>query len=750
VTYKQPALPLLAAVAGGILLADVFEIGAWLFLAGGFVGFLILLWIYYRRVRWLTCLAGLVTLAMLSAFNLAFRYRTFPPGHIIHFVDDGRCYEICGRIDDWPDLKYNRTSLILGVDSLAHRGRAIKSSGRILINIQTETTRFQCGDRVRFSGRLYGIAGGSSSPRMDYRRYLNLKGVFAQAYLSHEYSLEVSRSAGSGFLSLIGSWRRYITDVFRRSLNPEEAALASGFLIGETRDIPRETYLQFKNSGTLHLLAVSGSNVALVLLVFVFFLRGSPLGRVTRTAILMVIVVVFMFLAFNQPSVVRAGLMASLILLGRFFQRKIDHNRIIATAALIILIFSPAQLFDIGFQLSFATAWGLILMVPRAVRCLAGIKSTWYYRFLVFPGLVCFIAQLVSLPLVAYYFQKVPALSIVSNLLIIPLVSIGVIGEVSLIPASLFHPLLGDFIGGWLNPVLSLVLCLVRWFGSGALSFPVGGLVGKPILVLYYVFLLLVLFAAGSARLRKVALVYFLVAANGLLVIGLVGRDQPNRLHCLPVSAGFVAVGEVVSPLVILSDLPAREYSITEEILLTFPVDREQYSLILLSNDYSTLREGVTLLKRRPPRAVYLPHSARNAFLDIVAYQGINLDTGGVSYFADDWSIEEIDATGWYLGGGWLVCRSDSATVVFAAGGSSGGGARPDVSVLKGAVFIKAVMTESDLDYLSGGDISPEGLVCCHWKGRPFSRDRPAAIFEMRQHGAVEVVMENGRVRIRN
>jgi len=191
-------------------------------------------------------------------------------------------------------------------------------------------------------------------------------------------------------------------------LGPVQFALASGFLIGETRDIPTEIYAMFRDSGTLHLLAVSGANVALVIVFFVWAMRPFSLGPGKRSVILLIVIAVFTGVSYGDPSVMRASIMAALVIGARMLGRPFDLNNIIATAALMILLISPAQLFEVGFQLSFVTAWGLVLVVPRVAAKLQTYHERIWYRWLALPLVVAFVAQVFSAPLIAFYFQRIP------------------------------------------------------------------------------------------------------------------------------------------------------------------------------------------------------------------------------------------------------------------------------------------------------------------------------------------------------
>jgi len=215
----------------------------------------------------------------------------------------------------------------------------------------------------------------------------------------------------------------------------------------------------------MHLLAVSGSNVALVLLVMVFLLRFFPMKRPVRLTVLLVIIVAFSHLSYNQPSVVRASLMAALILAAHFFYRRTDLNNIIAAAAAILIIYDPGNLFDIGFQLSFAVAWALILFLPQVNYLFESFKMRTPVRYVLLIASSSLIASLTAAPITSYYFGQTSLVTVFSNLVIVPLVSLAVIGIVILLLVNLALPAAAIVPGIVLDRLLNVTHYLVGWFG---------------------------------------------------------------------------------------------------------------------------------------------------------------------------------------------------------------------------------------------------------------------------------------------
>lgn len=464
--FRYPAVVLLACTVAGTLLGRELNPGLPLIviavvLAAGFLpyGFLRLPRHYF--VIPLALLTISVTL-----LNAGKTYQSFPADDIGRYVGNDQRLRFFGEIVKWPLIKQHRTILVCQVDSVAVENSVEDASGAIMLRINRVTTHFSLGDQVCFSGHLRRPFSGGYPGQFDYARYLKSKGIRGTVSIRDPVHIWTLKRQHNFFGKTINIIRKWILQCFRTNLTELPAALASGFLIGETRDIPDGVYSSFRRTGTMHLLAVSGSNVALVLLVMVYLIRFFHINRLTRLVLLLVVIVVFAHLSYNQPSVVRASIMAALILVARVFYRRADLHNIIATAATILIFYDPGNLFDIGFQLSFAVTWALVLFLPHINRSIVDRKMKRPVRYLLLIVFSSLIATLISAPITAYYFGEISLVTVFSNLVIVPLVSASVIGIVVLLLAEFAFPGAGIFPGMLMDRLLGLINELVLWFGK--------------------------------------------------------------------------------------------------------------------------------------------------------------------------------------------------------------------------------------------------------------------------------------------
>lgn len=618
---------MLVFVILGIVLADMLSPPLWVLFGFILLFFSVGLYFLRGRNRQNAIIFFGLTILFFSAFHFSFRFEGVGPKHISNLATlEGRLH-MYGRVVDWPRLKTNRTEVKVALDSVQGE-QSLPVSGAVVLYIADSTTALQRGDRVQFSGRIYPIKGNPNPGRFDFKRYMQLKGVYGIVYLPTLIDLQVDQGSRFGLFRLTDYLRDLIRECFYRNLSLNSAALASGFLIGETRDIPPEIYRRFRDSGTLHLLAVSGSNVALVLLFCLYLIRPLGLSVRLKAGALLAVIGLFAMLSYGDPSVIRASVMASLIIFVRLLGRKYELNNIIALTALIILLVDPLQLFDVGFQLSFITAWGLIFFVPRLIAPLRDHHNSLWYRWLLLPFVIALVAQIVSTPIVAFYFHRLPLLASVANLAIVAPVSLAVVGILVLLGANVVLPLLASFFGSLLDQLLTGILLLVNWFGGE--SMPVLGIpeLHVMVIVLIYAALILAVLSISSLRARRWLLLGLSVSLNLLVgsfvVAGFGERTIDRRVDIFSIPAGVSAI--IHSPGsgrgdLVLTGLMGRDYPIEERIfapaldqLQIVKLDR----IIILSLDYGAIDDILRLSAQRSVDRLYLPADLMPAWVDLI------------------------------------------------------------------------------------------------------------------------------------
>ncbi|MGB3092578.1 MAG: ComEC/Rec2 family competence protein, partial [Candidatus Zixiibacteriota bacterium] len=550
---RRPALHALLLFVAGILLANLFDLPVILlfsiFCLALFFSFLFLL----LKDRVSLNLFIVISLIVAGFFKYELATLDFPPNHISSLLGLDSEVTLTGRIVDEPDVRKNKTFITLEAERIWLGEEARATTGRIMLKIKEPTFKFAYADEVTFKGYLNEPAPKRNPGAFDYRRYLNRKRIFGIVTLTRADQAEIlDRGEGSIFLSgIVIPLRKWILDVFESTLSGDHKALLAGFLLGETREISREIYTMFRDTGTVHLLAVSGSNVWLVVGVIFGALSLLRVPRLATTLVSLVCILIFANLVHNDPPVVRAGIMVVLVLLGVLLYRDVDLINVVSFAGLIILFFSPLFLFDVGFQLSFASVFGILLLYPRLSKLVTrfiGKSHRKLWRWVLMPALISISVELVLFPILAYYFNMIPLVIVVANLFIVPLAGLSVV----LACFSLFSATFSTFLTGVFSASNWLCLDLTLRFTEFFASVPAAKLsIAAPSafgFTLYYC-VLWILFGSFAAK-KKVLLFSFLILANILVwKQALAHSDKPLSITFLDVSQGNSAV----------IDLPNRE-----------------------------------------------------------------------------------------------------------------------------------------------------------------------------------------------
>ncbi|RKX29476.1 MAG: hypothetical protein DRP47_01685 [Candidatus Zixiibacteriota bacterium] len=630
-----PSIFLLLMIVPGIVLADQVCLPAWIFLSAAILAALLgAVWFRRAGSTRVVMTFGLA-LFFFSAFHYSLLYYPAGERHITNFAYGDQRYHIYGRVTDWPRLLSNRTELKVGIDSLISNN-TYHVRGTVLLRLSDTTTSLQRGDRLEFFGRIYPLRNTATPGGFDYRRYLNLKGVHGIVYLSTPLDLRLDKRNRYGLISLVDRLRAAIVDSFNRNLSPRSAALAAGFLIGETRDIPADVYSWFRDSGTLHLLAVSGSNVALVLGFFIFLMSPLSLSRRTRTAVLLSVLLLFTLISYEEPSVVRASIMATLVLLSRLVQRRVDLNNIISATAAAILLYDPTQLFDVGFQLSFVTAWGLIFITPVVLKRFNSVRQGRWIAWVIFPIAVSIIAQICSGPLIAFYFQRIPVLSVPANIVIVLLTSAAVFGILGVVLADIILPLLGVFTGSLVNQLIEFILYCLKFFGGENVPIIETGSVSVWLILISYTYLILLVYAITSKRNRRIIVLSLVILVNLMLLrpvlCGLTNRNHTD-VWLVSVPGGIAAViqqNDQADGDLIITGLKDRDYPIDDRILVP-TLERLGIktinSMFVISSDYGSINDLVRTAERTAVNKLFVPEQLACSFRDVINLSKFNLCT---------------------------------------------------------------------------------------------------------------------------
>lgn len=365
--------------------------------------------------------------------------------------------------------------------------------------IQTETDRVlvridrfvnvSYGDEVQVSGKLEvpEVFVTDTGRAFDYPRYLQVRGV---QYVISFASIEVVESSrGNPLLALLYQSKLFFIEKLEVSIPSPQVDLGIGLLLGVKQALGDELETAFRQTGIIHIVVLSGYNIMLVV-GFFWWLSSWVLPLRGRIVFGLIGITLFALLVGLSATVMRASLMAAILLIGKWIGRPYDVLRALLFAAGVMMLINPyILLFDIGFQLSFMATLGLVLVLPQFESTLAtdtsSLKLVDLFRATV-------VTQIFVLPLLMYHIGEVSLVSVLVNMLVLPMVPLAmmltfVVGLVSMVSVSL-----GTLAGVLAQLSLQYILLLAEWFGRLPLAVVVIPEVGLPAVLSMYAAIALV------------------------------------------------------------------------------------------------------------------------------------------------------------------------------------------------------------------------------------------------------------------
>ena len=441
---QRPLVPLLLAAMAGIVTGFLKEISDPPLLAGLAAAFAVMLFAWrkdHARVLWAAMAA-----AMFLMSALAIHQDLYPkpgPLHISRHVHEGRL-EIDGVVAENPRVSGEKTALTVSVFRIRREQAFIPVEGKILLNTATGEA-YRYGDVIRFRTKLKIPHNFNNPGGFDYERHLRLRGIGVCGFIDNPANIIVLRQdQGNPSKLALERFRRSLKTLIRDHSPSPYGEIVQAMILGDQKEIPPEIMEKFNQTGTSHIIAISGFNVGIIAVFAVFLFRFVMKFSETlllrfnlvklSTAFSFLPIAVFTFIAGAGVSVVRATIMALALLAAVLLGKVRDLYNTLALAALIILILSPASLFDLSFQLSFTAVAAILFITPKLTALLPKpdpAEPAPHRRIFRRIGydtalflIVSLSATLGTLPLIVYYFNRVSVISLPANLAVVPIMGV--------------------------------------------------------------------------------------------------------------------------------------------------------------------------------------------------------------------------------------------------------------------------------------------------------------------------------------
>ncbi|WP_349677725.1 MULTISPECIES: ComEC/Rec2 family competence protein [unclassified Flavobacterium] len=300
-------------------------------------------------------------------------------------------------------------------------------TGRILLNVRKDSLNhsLEIGTHLQINGSLYKNIPAKNPNQFDYGKYLEGKQIYAQIYTD-------AANIKTGSIINKDAWyyssklrTKIIRNLEKSNFNKAELNVAAALILGQQQDISPDIIRDYQYAGAVHILSVSGLHIGFILLFVTFLLKPFPNTR--RGSFIKLIIILFSLSSFGiiaglAPSVVRSVAMFSFVAIGMYLRRSTYIFHTLLVSILLILLFQPSFLFDVGFQLSYVALFFILWLQPLLYQLWSPKNKIGNYFWEILT--VSFAAQIGAFPLSIYYFHQFPGLFFVTNLVIIPFLSI--------------------------------------------------------------------------------------------------------------------------------------------------------------------------------------------------------------------------------------------------------------------------------------------------------------------------------------
>ena len=340
--------------------------------------------------------------------------------------------------------------------------------GKILLNVRKGNIaqKFIVDDKIIVIHSFDSINNPLNPYQFSYKKYLEKQQVYHQVSIGTKeyFLLKNDKSSLKGWAFYI---RKQINVALKRNgFKGDELAIINALLLGQRQEISKDILQNYQNAGAIHILAVSGLHVGIILLMLTFLLK--PLEKLKHGILIKLVLIIFLlwlfaFIAGLSASIVRSVTMFTAVAIAMTLKQSRNIYKALIISIFFLLLFNPNYLFNVGFQLSYLAVFFIVWTQPMLYRLWKPpLKVIDYFWQLLTVSIA---AQLGVLPLSLFYFHQFPGLFFVANLIIIPFLGIILGGGILIIVLAVLN-ILPNAIANFYEEVISLLNSIVEWIGN--------------------------------------------------------------------------------------------------------------------------------------------------------------------------------------------------------------------------------------------------------------------------------------------
>ena len=360
---------------------------------------------------------------------------------------------ISGVVTAEPDIREMNTNIVITTESVGDK-TVVPVDVLVRAPMYPE---IQYGDELTLSGKIQlpkNFAPADGGRAFDYRAYLAKDGIYYEMPFSK--ITIVSHDNGNWVLGKLLGFKRSLMNNIARAIPEPESSLAGGIVLGTKQSLGKEWMQKFRDAGLAHIVVLSGYNIAVVANVIARI--ATPLPFAVRLGSSAFGIILFAMMVGGGATVLRATLMALVVILARATGRESETLRVLVFVGWLMVMLNPAILLsDVSFQLSFMAALALVVLVPRIEKYFLFMKSSVMREILV----TTIATQIFVAPILLYQMGNFSLVGLVANLFVLPTVPLAML-LVSLVAVIGGVPLLATIVVFPAQLLLSYILSVVN------------------------------------------------------------------------------------------------------------------------------------------------------------------------------------------------------------------------------------------------------------------------------------------------
>jgi competence protein ComEC len=539
--HSYPLLRYTLLMIFGIIVSvktDYFDTTIYLIFIASIIGFIVS--IYFKSA----ILRGVLASIIFFLFGWILTYHHTAIQDQFHYLNNKEFTDYQVIISSNTETKAKTYKVEADIKSIRTESGWTKSRGKVLLYFNKATSLKPIYGEVYFiKGTPREIEGPKNPNEFDYKRYMELRGIYAHHFLYENTFQKIGYQPQNQLLSYAYAANHYADSLFVKHIeSPNEYAIATAVVIG-TRDYIDDDLLQaYSAAGAVHVLSVSGMHVAILFVVLQFLfkrIKKKKNGKFLFATIVITLLWIYAIFTGLSSTVLRATMMFTVIQIAELISKKGNIYNTLAVSAFILLCYNPFWVLDVGFQLSYLAIIGIVYLQPY-------IKYLWSPTNPILKNIweitcVSFAAQLATFPLSLYYFHQFPTYFLLAN------VPVFWVSELVL-PIGLFLLLTAEipFAGAIFGFILKWILWLLNKIIFFVESIPYSTLKGFSIsiyeLIAIYIFIIGIIYLIRYSELKylKISLLC-IVALMGWNVFEDYQQSRQQQLvfHFIPRKSGI-------------------------------------------------------------------------------------------------------------------------------------------------------------------------------------------------------------------